>query len=156
MISYYNYTIERGEIEGGLSLYPRLAVCGNFFFPDGDGGFQSVDDVAAGFECLGAVRGGDDDDDAGLSDFEATKAVGDRDVFDAPALCGFCYDEANLLLGHFGVDIVFKVAHLFSAGVVAYNSLEDGDATDAGMAYGCDKGVPIKWFVGELDEGFDH
>lgn len=46
-----------------------------FFFPDGDGGFNGVDDVAAGRKCGIAVGGADGDADGDFSDFEMPGAV---------------------------------------------------------------------------------
>jgi len=50
-----------------LSLNPFFAVGRDLFFPDGDGGFQRVDDIAAGVESFAAMRSSNDDDYTGFA-----------------------------------------------------------------------------------------
>src|SRR5688572_5570920 len=57
-----------------------------FFFPDRHDDFERVDQEAAGFEGVVAVRGADGDGDADVAELEMPQPVHDCDVHDRPAL----------------------------------------------------------------------
>ncbi len=73
-------------------------------------------------------------------------------MLDSPTLLRFGDDCAYLLYSHLFIDIVFEITHLLSACIITDNSLEDNDATYAGMADCSDKSVTIEWLTCQLDQ----
>ena len=56
--------VMKGVVGAGVAFDPAsAAVRVVFFFPDGDGGFNGVDDVTAGIESGVSVGSGDSDAD---------------------------------------------------------------------------------------------
>src|SRR4051812_39267961 len=76
-----NWLLGIGGMDPGVG-----AVRPDFFFPDGDFGFQGVDEEAGGFEGFVAVGGGDGDQDGRLFDLDAAGAVEEGEAEDGPAL----------------------------------------------------------------------
>lgn len=59
-----------------VALYPEVGpVCVVFFFPDRDGGFDFIDDGAAGVEGCVAVGRTDGDGDGDFTDLKVASAV---------------------------------------------------------------------------------
>src|SRR5579872_4079268 len=83
----------------GLAIGPNGAVFEEFFLPDRDGAFESVNQPAAGVKGSGAMGGGDHDQDTGFPYLKATEAVNDGEVTN----------------GEFGHGLGSKISHLFSS-----------------------------------------
>src|SRR5579875_3088880 len=97
---------------------------------------------------------GYDDDYAGLADFQAAHAMDYRDSLSSPAFLGLGDDLADLGDGHFGVDIVFQVAHLLAARVIAHYALENHNAAYARISNRCNQRRAVQWLVGNHNYGF--
>src|SRR5215218_9874588 len=89
-----------------LAFDPDLAVLEELFLPDGDGAFEFSDGPLAGFEGGAAVRGADTDDDGGLADLGAPRAVDDADVRDVETPVRLFAEPAQLGERHRGVGFV--------------------------------------------------
>src|SRR5581483_9956259 len=59
---------------------PLFAARPALLFPDRNGLFKAIDDVAAGVECFAAMGRGAGDGDRGLADLQQTEAMNDCDV----------------------------------------------------------------------------
>src|SRR5713101_5406343 len=58
-----------------LAIRPDRAIFEVFFFPDGNGLLEGVDDPAAGLKCGSAMGRGHHDQNAGLADFQPPQTV---------------------------------------------------------------------------------
>src|SRR4026209_2537444 len=69
----------KAELTLRTRVDPRVGAVGpDFLFPDGGLGLQRVDPPAAGVEGVGAVRGGDGNEDRRLAERDAARAVQQR------------------------------------------------------------------------------
>src|SRR5438105_2374825 len=55
-----------------LAICPNRAIFEEFFFPDRHSALQGVDQPAAGIECRGAMGRGNNNQDAGLANFQVS------------------------------------------------------------------------------------
>src|SRR5438270_38208 len=72
----------------------------------------------------------------------------------APAPFSFGNNRANLLLCHLWINIIFKVAYLFTSCIVAYNPFENDNTTCAGMANSRNQSISIQRLTCKLNEWF--
>src|SRR5690349_12197861 len=107
------------QIQERSAFYPFLTIRGDLLFPDGNGGFERIDDITAGVKCFGTMWTGDHDDHAGLADLQATKTVCYCDTVHPPALLCLLNNGADLRDCHLFVGVVLKVAHLFATSIIA-------------------------------------
>ena len=154
---YFSSSRQIASSDGGsncspfLSLDPFLTVGGNLFFPDGNCCFQGINDVAASLESFG---------DVALRPTIITLAspISRRPKRWATATCSTPHRRsasaimsANLLFGHFRVDIVFEVAHLFTACIIAYDPSKMAMPPAAGVGNGGNERVSIQWLTRKLN-----
>src|SRR6185312_6570259 len=116
-------TLSCGFSRQGSPLDPLFAVFRDLFFPDGHGRLERIYRMAAGLERLGAMRAGDDDDDAALADLQPPDAMDDGDVIGLPTLLHLGGDGGHPLLGHLRVGVIFEVADTLAARVIAHDAL---------------------------------
>src|SRR5947209_441158 len=76
------------------------------------------------------------------------------DMFYSPAPFSFGNNCANLLLCHLRIDIIFKVAYLFTSCIVAYNPFEYDNTTSAGMANSSNQSISMQRLACELNDWF--
>src|SRR5262249_20876477 len=109
---------------------PDLPVLEVLLLPDGNGALESIDGVLAGVEGVLAMRRGDGDQDARLTDLQTADAVQDGDALDlGPPGADRIADLAHLRLGHRAVRLVLQELHRSAAGLVAHHAREDHDPT---------------------------
>ncbi len=83
----------------GVALDPDAGAIGVvLFFPDGNGGFDRVDDGAAGVECRITVGGGDSDTDRDFSDLEVAGSVLATGGYDIMVFANFLDDTLAFFL----------------------------------------------------------
>lgn len=95
-------------LRAAVAFHPDAgAVCVVLFFPDGDGGFDGVDDGAAGIEGGVAVGCGNGDGDGDVTDLEVSGAVLAAGGDDVVIGANFFKDAVAFLLGKSGEGFVF-------------------------------------------------
>src|SRR5579875_195715 len=99
---------------------------------------------------------GYDDDYAGLADFQAAHAMGYRDSLSSPAFLGLGDDLADLGDGHFGVDIVFQVAHLLATRVIAYHAFENHNCAYARISNRRNQRLAVQRLACNHDDGLHY
>src|SRR5258708_28006002 len=104
-----------------LAISPYRSVNKGFLFPDGHGFLEGVDEPAAGFVGMAAMRRGHDDEYAGFADLQAAETVNDRDVAHAEAGESFARKLVHLPGGHLFVGFVVEIERLAAAAVVAHD-----------------------------------
>lgn len=119
-----------------------------FFFPDGDGGFDGIDDGAAGVEGGVSMGSGDGDGDGNFTDLEvacAVLAVGGDDVV---ILADFFKDALALFFGEGGEGLVFQRCDVAALVVVAHPALEACVAACSGVADCITEGAGVDGLIG--------
>lgn len=101
--------------------------------PDGDAGFDLVDEVAVGIEGGFAVGGGGEGDDGGFADLEGADAVDGEGVGEGEFLEGFGDDLLAFLIGEDGVGLVVEAGDIPALVVIADEALEDDDGSAGGI-----------------------
>src|ERR1700733_7506047 len=110
---------------GNVTFGPDGAVGKIFLLPDGHGAFERIDREAAGIERGGAMRGADDDKDAGFANVQAAEAVDDGDAADFEFLANLRADFGDFGEGHALVGFVFEVERLAPAKIIAHEAIEN-------------------------------
>src|SRR5208337_5533092 len=88
---------------------PFVAAIGpGLAFPDRRDLLQSVDEPAAGFKSLVAVRAAHGDDHADLAQVEAADPVDDGGLDDRPPFACFLLELGQLLQRHLGIGLVIE------------------------------------------------
>ena len=105
-----------------------------FFFPDGNGVFDGVDDGAAGVEGGIAMGGADGDGDGDFANLEVAGAVqaagGENIVFDAD----FGEDPVTFFFSKGGEGFVFERGNVAALVVVADPAFKGGEPASFGSA----------------------
>src|SRR5438105_13495762 len=97
------------------TFYPFFTIGRDLLFPDGYGRLQGINDIATGIKSFGSMWRGYHNNDTGLTYLQSTEAVRNRNALYPPAPFSFGNNRANLLLCHLWIDIIFKVAYLFTS-----------------------------------------
>jgi hypothetical protein len=108
--------------------------------------------VAAGFEGSFAVWRAYGDEDARVTDFEATEAVGDGDRIDREKRVKRRGDFSHLFERHGFVGFVFEVERSAAVGVVANAAIESYDGSIMRLANVADEGSGGDGIPAESDE----
>lgn len=111
--------------DGAMTIYPaRIAVGVVLLLPNGDAGFDFINNILAGAERFGAVFGGDSNPDGDFADVEATDAMDAARVEDVEFLARFRKDAFAFFDGEFFKRFVFERGDLFAVVVIAHPALE--------------------------------
>src|SRR5215207_10162776 len=113
---------------------PGSAVRIMLLLPDRDDFLDPLDRIAAGLERGVAVRRGDADDDACLTDRERADTVDYGDVVDAPPLADLVTNLRHGELGGRGIRLVFEMGNRATAAVVANRPDERRNGAGAGVS----------------------
>src|SRR2546430_13870591 len=91
-----------------LTIRPNSTICEMFFFPDGNGALESINDPARGVVCCGAMRGGDDDENTGFANFESAETMGNGGVANLELPKRLSDHRFHLLYRHFFIGFIFQ------------------------------------------------
>src|ERR1017187_4205741 len=107
-----------------IPFHPDLSVFKELFLPDWNQLFEAVDSIERGVERGSAMRGGDDDDDAGFADLHCAQPVDHADAADGASTCDFTPDFGHLADRHLLVAFVFQPQGFPATGIVTDHTLE--------------------------------
>lgn len=124
-------------VTGAIVAFDPLggAVRVVFFFPDGDGCFDGVNDGTTGAEGSIAVGGGDDDADGHLANLQETGAVDAACRDNVMLIADFCKDAITLLLCEGREGLIFKGENLAPLMVITHPAFETGKASGRWVSY---------------------
>lgn len=117
-----------------------------FLFPDGDAGFDFIDDVAAGVERFATMGCADADPDGDVADIEETGSVDTVDGVHAELLDCFVEDALALFDRDAFEGLVFEPVDLASFVVIADPAFERD--TGAGR-----RGIELRFERDRIDGG---
>lgn len=93
----------------GVAFDPLgIAVGVMFFFPDGYGGFDGIDDRTAGIKRGVSVGSGDSDANGEFAHLQMSRAVHAAGADDVVLRCDLLEDARALFYGQFWVGLVFE------------------------------------------------
>ena len=139
----------RGFFRAGVAFDPAsAAVSVMFFFPDGNGGFDCVDDRSASIESGVSVGRGNGDADGDFTDLQVAGAVdtaGSDDVV-------FGDDFRKYTLAFFFCKcwegLIFESGDVSALVVVAHPTLKASKTTGSRISHGITKGPWVNELVG--------
>lgn len=133
----------------GVAFDPEGGAVGVvFFFPDGYGGFDGVDDGAAGCEGGVTVGGGDCDADGNFADLEMAGAVDAAGVNDVVVRRYLLDDALAFFFSEGGECLVLERGDIAPLMVVADPAFEGGETSGGGGADAVAEGAGFDGFVG--------
>lgn len=121
-----------------MRCHPHLAILEDFLFPYGNGLFEGVDGILAGFEGGFAVGSRDGDDNGDLAGVEDAYAVVKSYLFGGPAHLGLLGYLAHFGYRHGLIGFEFQAHHRLAFGLVANGADEYVDAAGAGAGHKVD------------------
>ena len=124
------------------------AVCVMFFFPDGNGSLDLIDDSTAGAEGGIAVGCRDSNANGDVTDFKMSCAVnathGDNIILSAY----FCKDAITLLLCEGGEGLIFERGNFTTLMVITHPALKTGKTACRRVPYLITKCLRVNGLVG--------
>src|SRR5437016_6518324 len=116
-----------GRLFVPLAFHPDLAVGEMLFLPDWNQALQPVDAFQRGGERRFPMRRGDNDGDAGFTDFQPTQAMDHRDAADFERAGDLAADLSHHFDGHPLIAFVFQEPGWTALGIIPHNSLKHDD-----------------------------